>query len=55
MKIWKKKECFYSDVIEELNNLEKQKAVIRQITQDADTNWFTVFYTVEDEVEEENI
>ena len=47
------KNCFYSDIIKELNNLEKQKAVIRQITQDADTNWFTIFYTVEDDIVED--
>lgn len=53
MKIWKMKDCFYLDVIQELNNLEKQKAVIRQITQDANTNWFTIFYTIEDDNIEE--
>ena len=54
MKVWKMKNFFYSDVINELNNLEKKKAVIREITQDADTNWFTVFYTIEDSIEEED-
>lgn len=47
------KDCFYSDVLKELNNLENKHAVIREITQSADTNWFTIFYTIEDEVEEE--
>ena len=53
MKIWKMKDCFYSDIVKELNNLEKQKAVIKQITQANNEQWFTIFYTIEDEVEEE--
>ena len=53
MKIWKMKYVHYSDVLNELNNLEKQKAVIRQITRANNEQWFTIFYTVEDEVEEE--
>ena len=53
MKVWKMKYCFYSNIIKDLNNLEKQKATVKQITQ-ADNNWFTVFYTIEDEIEEEN-
>lgn len=52
MKIWKMKDCFYADIIKELNNLEKQKATIKQITQSNNENWFTIFYTIEDEVEE---
>lgn len=47
------KDCFYSDIVKELNNLEKQKAVIKQITQANNEQWFTIFYTIEDEVEEE--
>lgn len=54
MKIWKMKEAHWADITKELNNLEKKHAVIREITQNADKNWFTVFYTIEDEVEEEN-
>lgn len=53
MKIWKMKEAHWADIIKELNNLEKKHAVIREITQNVDKNWFTIFYTVEDEVEEE--
>ena len=54
MKVWKKKEVHWADVIEELNNLEKKHAVIREITQYIDGKWFTIFYTIEDEIEEEN-
>ena len=55
MKIWKIKEVHWADITKELNNLEKKHAVIREITQNVDRNWFTIFYTVEDDVEEENI
>ena len=52
MKIWKMKDCFYSDIIKELNNLEKKHAVVREITASSE-HWFTIFYTIEDKVEEE--
>jgi hypothetical protein len=52
MKIWKKKDCFYSDIIKELNNLEKKHAVVREITS-SNENWFTIFYTIEDDNIEE--
>lgn len=41
------KDCFFADVIKELNRLEKEHATIRNITQCKD-NWYTIFYTVED-------
>ena len=47
MKVWKMKDCFYSDAVYELNKLEKEHAIIRNITQCKD-NWYTIFYTVED-------
>ena len=53
MKVWKMKDCFYSDVIKELNNLEKKHAVIREITQTSNKSWFTIFYTVEDDSDDE--
>ena len=53
MIIWKMKEAHWADIIKELNNLEKQKAVIKQITQANNEQCFTIFYTIEDEVEEE--
>ena len=53
MKIWKMKEAHWADILDQLNNLEKDHAVIREITQNADRNWFTIFYTIEDIIEEE--
>ena len=56
MKIWKMKQCFYSDTIKELNNLEKEHAAIKSITQANSENWFTIFYTIEDDnIEEQEI
>ena len=54
MKVWKMKESHWADILTELNNLEKKHAVIREITQCQDRNWFTIFYTIEDEIEKEN-
>ena len=47
MKVWKMKDCFYTEIIDELNRLEEEHAIIRNITQCQD-NWYTIFYTVED-------
>ena len=53
MKVWKMKEAHWADIIEKLNNLEKEHATIKSITQTNRENWFTIFYTIEDDIMED--